>query len=225
MNYTRYIPEWQEVQAVIHQHWLVVFDKFLLWLLLGAVFPSFLYYQSYRIQDIIPFIVIEVILLLVFIKIVYELFNWYNDVWIITNEAVYALEWSLLKTNVESVHHGNIEGIEIDRNRIWDSIFNKWDIIIKKFWDEEVAILDAYNPYEAVSVIDTYIHPEAEESEDEQDRFDMVMDALSWVVKDFLERKWYPEKQDVEISEWDIETEITTHDNWEDDDYTLDIRK
>jgi len=221
MNYANYIPEWQEVQAVIHQHWLVVFDKFLLWLLLGAGLPAFLYYQSERLQNIIPFVFLEVLLLLVFIKIVYELFNWYNDVWIITDEAVYALEWSLLKTNVESVHHGNIEGIEIDRNRIWDTIFNKWDIIIKKFWDDEVAILDAYNPYEAVSIIDTYIHPSEQEDEDEQDRFDMVMDALSGVVKDFLERKWYPNKEDrVDENE---ESSPFRHD--EIDEYTLDIRK
>jgi len=133
MNYANYIPESQQVQAVIHQHWLVVFDKFLLWLLLGAVLPSFMFYQSERIQNLIPFVWIELLLFIVFIKIVYELFNWYNDVWIITDEAVYALEWSLLKTNVESVHHSNIEGIEIDRNRIWDSIFNKGDIVIKKF--------------------------------------------------------------------------------------------
>jgi hypothetical protein len=221
MNYANYIPEWQEVQAVIHQHWLVVFDKFLLWLLLGSGLPVFLYYQSERLQNIIPFVFLEVLLLLVFIKIVYELFNWYNDVWIITDEAVYALEWSLLKTNVESVHHGNIEGIEIDRNRIWDTIFNKWDIIIKKFWDDEVAILDAYNPYEAVSIIDTYIHPSEQEDENEQDRFDMVMDALSGVVKDFLERKWYPNKGDaIEHS-----TEKATPRENEIDEYTLDIRK
>ena len=51
----------------------------------------------------------EILLFLVFLKIIYELFNWYNDVWIITDHAVYDLEWSLLKTNVESIHHENIE--------------------------------------------------------------------------------------------------------------------
>lgn len=224
MNYVKYIPEWQEVKAVIHQHWLVIFDKYILWLLLGAVLPSFVYYQSERLQNLIPFVVLEIILLLVFIKIVYELFNWYNDVWIITDEAVYALEWSLLKTNVESVHHENIEGIEIDRNRIWDSIFNKGDIIIKKFWEEEVAILNAYNPYEAVSVIDGYIHPEDENDDGEQDRFDMVMDALSWVVQDFLEKKWLPEKNhDLSSDESDDISQVRREN--EVDDYTLDIRK
>ena len=220
MNYAYYIPEWQEVQAVIHQHWLVVFDKFLLWLLLWAGLPAFLYYQSIRIQELVPFVFFEVLLLFVFIKIVYELFNWYNDVWIITEEAVYSVEWSLLKTNVESVHHGNIEWIEIDRNRIWDTFFNKWDIIIKKFWEDEVAILDAHNPYDAVSVIDTFIHP-SEEEESDQDKFDMVMDALSGVVKDFLERRWYPNKEDSSVQEAEIESEDTQ----KDDEYTLDIRK
>ena len=44
-----------------------------------------------------------------FLKVAYELFNWYNDVWLITEEAVYDVEWSLLKTRVESIHHENIE--------------------------------------------------------------------------------------------------------------------
>ena len=211
--YHKYIPEWQNVQAIIHQHWLVVFDKFLLWLLLGAVLPSFLYYQSERLRDIIPFYVLEVFLWLIFLKIIYELFNWYNDVWIVTEEAVYSLEWSLLKTNVESVHHANIEGIEVDRHRIWDSIFKKWDIIIKKFWDDEIAIVNAYNPYEAVSVIDTYIHPPEEEPE--EDRFDMIMDALSGVVKDYLERKWF----------WEENTIIQEKETENTDDFTLDLRK
>lgn len=225
MDYRSYIPAWQEVQAIIHQHWLVVFEKYILWLFLGALIPSFLYYNSARIQDFIPFVVLEVILFFVFVKIVYELFNWYNDVWIITNEAVYSLEWSLLKTNVESVHHGNIEGIEVDRNRIWDTLFNKWDIIIKKFWEDEVAILDAYNPYDAVSVIDTFIHPEDEPSE--KDKFDVIIDALSGVVKEFLEKKWSSNKQEntnektENIPNWKIiEEKQGVH-----DDYTLDIRK
>jgi hypothetical protein len=107
--YQKHIPEGQHIEAIIHQHWLSVMDSFILWLSFGALLPSFLYYQSERLRDLIPFMYIEILLFLVFFKIVYELFNWYNDVWIITDHAVYDLEWSLLKTKVESIHHENIE--------------------------------------------------------------------------------------------------------------------
>lgn len=161
-------------------------DSFVLWLSFGALLPSFLYYQSERLRDLIPFYCIELLLFLVFFKIVYELFNWYNDVWIITDHAVYDLEWSLLKTKVESIHHENIEWVEIDKHRIWDNIFNKWDIVIHKFWEEELAILNAYAPYKSVDILESFIHPT--EGDDEIDNFDMIMDTLWGVVNEYLSK-------------------------------------
>lgn len=76
-------------------------------------------------QELVPFLWFEVFLLLVFVKIFYDIFNWYNDVWLITNEAIYDLEWSLLKTRLESVKFESIEGIEVEKDRIWDTLFNK----------------------------------------------------------------------------------------------------
>jgi hypothetical protein len=174
--YQKHIPEGQKIQAVIHQHWLSVMDSFIIWLSFGALLPSFMYYQSERIRNLVPFEYVELLLFLVFLKIVYELFNWYNDVWIITDHAVYDLEWSLLKTKVESIHHENIEGVEIDKHRIWDNIFNKGDIIVHKFGEEELAILNAYAPYKSVDILESFIHP-SEEAE-EIDNFDMIMDTL-----------------------------------------------
>ncbi len=213
--YQKYVPEWQEIHAVIHQHWVVVIDGFILWLAFWAFIPSFLYYQSERIRDLVPFYAVEALLFVVFLKIVYELFNWYHDVWIITDEAVYDLEWSLFKTNLESLHHENIEGIEIDKHRIWDSIFNKGDIIIHKFWEEELAILSAYAPYKSVDILENFIHPKDEE--DDKDRFDMIMDALGWVVTEHLKKhgvQW--------DSEWDDIDDLAKKRQY-DDRYTIDL--
>lgn len=200
--YQKHIPEGQKIQAVIHQHWLSVMDSFILWLSFGALLPSFLYYQSERIRDLVPFMYIEILLFLVFFKIVYELFNWYNDVWIITDHAVYDLEWSLLKTKVESIHHENIEWVEIDKHRIWDNIFNKWDIIIHKFWEEELAIYNAYAPYQSVDILENFIHPS--EDTEEIDNFDMIMDTLWWVVTEYLDKHGlkHAEKREEYKPEW-----------------------
>ncbi len=216
MNYEKYIPEWQTIHCIIHEHWLTVMDSFILWLSFGALLPSFLYYESERIRDLIPFVFVESLLFCVFLKIIYELFNWYNDVWVITDDAVYDIEWSLLKTKVESIHHENIEGVEIDKHRIWDNIFNKGDVVIHKFGEEELAIYNAYAPYKAADTLEQFIHPE--DQIEETDRFDMIMDTLWGVVTDYLERhgREYTEKKE--------DTHEDTSPSEEVDEYTVDIR-
>ena len=123
-----------------------------------------------------------------FIKIVYDVFDWYNDVWIITNDWVIDLYWKIFKTITTSVSYENIEWIEVDQNWIWDKILRKWDIIIHKIWDDVFELQDCVNPYHAVDTIEQ-ISTEKEEYE-EDNKFDMVMETLSWVVEDYLERKW-----------------------------------
>lgn len=212
--FKKHIPEWQEIRAVIHEHWITVMDSFILWLSFGALIPSFLYYQSERLRELVPFYALELLLSVVFLKIVYELFNWYNDVWIITDEWIYDLDWSLLKTNVESIYYENIEWVEVDKHRIWDNIFNKWDIIIHKFWEEELAIYNAYAPFSSVDIIEQFIHP-SDESED-TDRFDMIMDTLSGVVTEYLDKHGLKDKYDTP-EEHNIQDDI-------DDRYTIDAR-
>ncbi len=157
---------------------------------------------------------LEIFLFLIFCKIVYELFNWYRDVWIITDHGVYDLEWSLLKTNVESIHFENIEWVEIDKHRIWDNIFNKWDIIIHKFWEQELAIHNAHSPYKSVDILESFIHPV--EEDENTDKFDMIMDTLWGVVTEYLEKhgREYTEKR------------IQDNDDgpYYDDRYTIDTR-
>lgn len=188
--------------------------------------PSFIYILfSERIQGLIPFVFLEIFLVLVFLKIFYELFNWYNDVWIITDEAIYDLEWSLLKTKVESIHLESIEGIEIDKHRIWDSIFNKGDIVIHKFGAETVAILNAYNPYKSVDIISSYLLGN-DAKEEKQDNFDRIMDALSGVVSNYLHTHGLPENQSM-IEELPIKN-IPDQEKQDDDidkNYTIDLNQ
>jgi hypothetical protein len=51
----------------------------------------------------------EIYLIIIFLKLVYDIFNWYNDVWIITETGVVDLEWALFKTTTNSVNYENIE--------------------------------------------------------------------------------------------------------------------
>ncbi len=57
----------------------------------------------------IPFFVFEIYLLLIFSKLIYDIFNWYNDVWIITDSGVVDLDWALFSTDMTTVKFENIE--------------------------------------------------------------------------------------------------------------------
>ena len=187
--FKKYIPEWLEIKWVIHEHIVVILDKLILWLSFGAIIPSFLYYQSDALKEIIPFYFLEIYLIIAFIKIIYEIFNWYNDVWIITNESVIDLDWAIFKTDAKSVKYENIEWIQVEQDWIWDKILNKWTVVIHKIWDDSFHIENAVIPYEAVNEIER-ISKEKLNGSGEEDRFDLMMNALSWVVDDYLERKW-----------------------------------
>ena len=224
MDYSKHIPEWQEIITIIRQHWISVFDRFIIWLSFGAFIPVFLYSESDFIRDIIPYKIFEGFLFLVFFKILYELFNWYNDAWVVTQEAIYDIEWSFLKTRVESIHLEHIEWVEIDKDRIWDSLFRKGDIIIHKFWEEEIALINAYNPEKAVEILEELTADNEPEQDEELSKFDMIMDTLWGVVKEYLQRNGLPEKNHSEKNNHSEEYEFSEDDAPSDDSFTLDLR-
>jgi hypothetical protein len=107
--FKKYVPEGQELLHIIHIHPIVILQNLIVELALLLALPIYFYYSSSTIHDKIPFWRFEIYLFLLFSKIIYDIFNWYNDVWIITNSAVVALDWSMLKSKTESVNFENIE--------------------------------------------------------------------------------------------------------------------
>jgi hypothetical protein len=194
--FKKYIPEWQEIKWIIHEHWIVILKILFVWINMWALIPSFLYYNSIKIREVIPFYYLEWFLILVFIKIIYEIFNRYNDVWIITNSWVVDLDRALLNTDMKSVKYENIEWVWVEQIWIWDTILNKGDVVIHKIWDDKFILKDAIIPYDAVNEIERISCAETEETK--EDKFDIVMDALAWVVENYLKdnKKDYSKEQD-----------------------------
>jgi hypothetical protein len=52
---------------------------------------------------------LEIYLFIIYIKIIYDIFDWYNDVWIITDSGVVDLDWSIFKTKMSTIDFDNIE--------------------------------------------------------------------------------------------------------------------
>lgn len=183
--FKKYVPEWDEMLGIIHEHWLKIVDNILILLGLFSLIPSFMYYNSIRLQEIIPFYIFETYLFCIFLKLIYDIFNRYNDVWIITSSGVVDLDWALFSTDMSTVKYENIEWVEVEQYGILDTLFNKWDIIIHKIGTWEFRLPDAHIPYESLDEIEKFSKKNNENKKD--DRFDIVMNALSGVVENYLE--------------------------------------
>ncbi len=212
--FRKYVPEWDEMLWVVHEHWLKIVDNVLVLFGLLSIIPSFMYFNSIRIQELVPFYALEIYLFCIFLKLVYDIFDRYNDVWIITSSGVVDLDWALFSTDMTTVKYENIEWVEVEQYGILDTLFNKGDIVIHKIGTWEFRLPDAKIPYESLDEIEKFSKMNTASKKD--DRFDMVMEALTWVVENYLDtwgakRKTKNEKyekkylKNIEKTEWTID--------------------
>ncbi|MCT4616992.1 MAG: hypothetical protein N4A38_02150 [Candidatus Gracilibacteria bacterium] len=193
--FKKYVPEGQEILGIVHEHFIVIIDRILVNLFFGVLLPVFLYIESGLIQEKLPFEALEGLLFLVFFKTIYDVFDRYNDVWIITDSGVVDLEWALLDTSNVSLKHDNIEGIEVEQKGIWDTILGKGDLIIHKIGEGDFRLNNAITPYKAVDEIEAAgtgnfgNDMDFEEEDMQEDRFDKMMNILSEMVEDHMEKK------------------------------------
>lgn len=188
--FKKYLPEESEIIYVVHKHTISILWKIFLFISLFVLIPTTFYYLSYKLKDIIPFYFFELYLLITFAKVIYDIFDWYIDSWIITNDWIYDIKWKLFKTDVNSVNYENIEWIEIEQDWIIDKVFKKWNLIIHKVGSDTFRLNDVSNPYFAAEQIEENSEWH-DEHEHEEDKFELMMETLSWVVADYLERKWH----------------------------------
>ncbi len=197
----KFIPEWSEVKYIVHEHVIVIFNRLIILFLLFVFIPSFFYYNSIKLQNIIPFYIIEIYLILMFIKIVYDIFDWYNDAWIITENSVIDFKWALLWIKSNSVDFESIEWIEVEQEWILDKFLWKWAITIHKVWDEVFTLKEALVPFSALEEIELIKEEHEKQNKEEhekgeKDKFDIVMEALTWVVHNYLhENTWKSHKK------------------------------
>ncbi len=182
--FKKYLAEWQEIKKVFHKHPIKILDDIILIMGLGVLIPTFLYYNSYLIQQYIEFDYFKMYLFWLYIIIIYKIMDWYFDCLILTQSWVTKLEWSLLKSNSSSVDYKHLEWIEVDKSGILDAILKKWDVKILKFWAEQMIFDDAYKPY----IIVNHIEKIASEINSKKlpSKFDLMMDTLWAIVENYL---------------------------------------
>lgn len=195
--FKKYIPEWQELQYIIHIHPIVIFRNLIVQLCLFLALPLYFYYFSNTIHSQISFKYLEIYLFLVFWKMIYDILNWYTDAWLLTENSIISLKWSFLKAKTESLNFDKIEWIWVEEIWFWDKFLKKWDLIVEKAWDEEFVLPEALYPYKAIDLIENL----SVEEEDHwpstnitDERFEQLLEAISWAVWEHVNKQNQPIK-------------------------------
>lgn len=197
--FKKYVPDGSEMVDIAHKHIIVIIDKIILNYFFWVILPTFIYYNSLTFQSFVPFFILELFIISIFLKNIYDIFNWYNDVWIITNGGVIELDWSLFSSNSTSVKYNSIEWLELVQTWFIDTILGKWDIIIHKIWWENNFLLrdasQAFGVLEKVDQIQKKLKEQKKEDKKEEipQNFETVLKALSGVVEEYLWKNGYRE--------------------------------
>lgn len=92
-----------------------------------------------------------------------KLFDWYNDVWIVTDRGIVDLDWTPLRKNTAFTEYKDITGIESNENSWFDSVLKMGDLVIHKI-GTDLKIARLARPSVAVDTIqqmqDRYGKPE-----------------------------------------------------------------
>lgn len=112
-----------------------------------------------------------------------------TEVWI----TIYLWE-GLLEYKTEHFDWDTIETISFNQKGIWDKLFRKWDITITLDHDIQYPFEDISNPKKQADIIlqlkNRFSVPvqEPEDPEKDAQKFDILVEALWEVVKDYIDK-------------------------------------
>lgn len=212
-----YIGSDSEIREVFHRHFFVILEDIIVWLFFGLLIPAFLYGQDiFSLRSSIPTWWSYAYMMTIYAIIIYKLFDWYVDVWIMTEANIVDMKWKWFSSNMLYIPYGKIEGIEIRTRSWWAALLGMSDVVVKLPWEDNFTLYSARRPTEIVAFLQS-VGKKKKWHEDDREPFDILVDTLSWVVKghltthgkDYITRE-YVRKLDETITSWapiDLRTE------------------
>lgn len=105
-----YIGADSEIKKVFHRHVFVILEDVILWLFFALCIPFFLYSQDiFSLQELIPRIYIYLYLFAIYSLLMYKLFDWYVDVWIMTESTIVDMRWRWFSATILYIPYEKIE--------------------------------------------------------------------------------------------------------------------
>ena len=168
--------------------------------LLFVVYVAYAISQQYPQYQGVPYIrwIAWILWLLIFFKRLLWFLNLYLDCILISKDSLTVFLWDwILEYKTEIIDRGKISVISHNQNSLWDKIFGKWDLLIQMWNDIDFSFNDVAHPKKAASklILQKKEFEEIKKKKIEQDlewdqrQFDILVDALWEVIRDYMDTK------------------------------------
>jgi hypothetical protein len=70
-------------------------------------------------------------LFVIYAILMYKLFDWYVDTWIMTESTIVSMRWKWFSSDLLYIPYKKIEGVEIRTRSWWTALLGMSDVIVK----------------------------------------------------------------------------------------------
>lgn len=173
-----------EIRDVFHRHPFVIVEDILVWVFFALVIPGFLYGQDiFSLRMSIPEWYSYIYMALIYAVLMYKLFDWYVDVWIMTESTIVAMHWRWFSSDLLYIPYEKIEGVEIRTRSWWAALLGMSDVVVKLNGSEEFTLYAARKPGQIITFLQEVGKKKHDDKEDDREPFDILVESLSGVVK------------------------------------------
>lgn len=92
-----------------------------------------------------------------FLVILYKILDWYADAWIITEQGIIDVRWSLWTRDMTFTEFHDISAIQSEQNSLFDKLFHIGDVTLHKMGDE-MHISRMYQPDQITELVQANLH-------------------------------------------------------------------
>jgi hypothetical protein len=121
-----------EIREVFHRHVFVIVEDILLWVFFALLIPGFLYSQDiFLLRTSVTPIYAYIYMSIIYAILMYKLFDWYVDTWIMTESTIVSMRWKWFSSDILYIPYKKIEGIEIRTRSWWAALLGMSDVVVK----------------------------------------------------------------------------------------------
>jgi hypothetical protein len=179
-----YIWADSDVRKVYHKHVFVIIEDVILWIFFWLLIPGFLYSQDiFSLRSSLIPIYSYVYMFVIYAILMYKLFDWYVDVWIMTESMIVSMRWKWFSSDILYIPYKKIEGIEIRTRSWWAALLGMSDVVVKLAWGDEFMLTHARKATDIVAYLQESTKWKAAHAADDREPFEILVESLSSVVK------------------------------------------
>ena len=201
----RYIDLKDTEDILAHSPFIYLRGVLVYSVLLFLVYVTYAIFQQYPEYQNVPYVkrIAGMLWLFIFFKRLLGFLNLYLDCILISKDSLTVFLWDgILEYKTEIIDRSKISVVSHRQDSLWDKLCGKWDLLIQMWNEIDFSFSDISHPRKSASKLTLHKkqYEEAKKKKIEEDlqwdqrQFDILVDALWEVIRDYMENKNNEEK-------------------------------